>query len=455
MNDLQAPWYGDKEPGDEDVEAFRSFLVQYDGDRFASTDNASEIIPLHTEKIRGVVYIPPLSAIQQEKIGVVDLYCKRVFVTKDYSDIVPQEFGFIKGVVDCFDFQLNMARNNVLRDSYHYRSTREFIGTQIMKHLCQLAEKSRRKSEKDGTGSAASSPERFRLRLQSLMALSQFHLLVKNALVQMRDEREYRYEDRYLTDLEDFIPFQSSQYAYTTIPKYLARKKGPDRNILFLRPQEDFAVHRAISQQEGREFILLQHPVEEEYLKRYSQVSGVSLTSAVDDLKGTFPELPVTGGWEDIVKFYQERLTHHDFSLSVILSEFKPESVPGRILTDKDSEGMKRLKEMIKEIEKNQVLPKDDPLYLELAKLEQKSPHILFLNKHNPTLSRIAEMQQKGLNVDLDNILHAMFHDIAVAGGRPVFEDHLAEHQAKVYTEALDAVGTKIRARCWRPRTVI
>jgi HSP90 family molecular chaperone len=446
LNDLQAPWYKEGKPREEDIENYRSFLAQYD-ERFSSAIAALEIIPLHRDNIRGVIYVPPIATIPHERVGTVDLYCKRVFVAKDRSEIVPEGFGFIKGIVDCTEFQLNAARDDVLRDNYIFTSVSEFIGTQLLEHLRSLVKRAvKRLEQRDGNGTLDEA-QHFNIRLQTF--LDQYYLFIENALVQKRSKDQFYFGDFYLTDFEDFMPFQSSTHPSTTIPQYLARRKaiGRHNEIIVQRHDEDFATRRSISEHEGLEFILVRNQVEETYLKRYCQIIGVNCLSADEMLKDVFPVLEVSEGWEPIIRFYKEGLNHPEFSLSVYLSEFEPPSVAGRLLADKDSEGVRRLQEMVKEMEKNQVLDKDDPLYKELERVTQKSPHFLYINKRNPVLQRLAHMLEIGGNVDYEIILHSMFHDIAIATGRLVLESHLTEYQTRVYGEILAAVEAKSEVR--------
>jgi len=430
LNTLEAPWYGDKQLGDSDQEELRSFLAKYD-ERFTSALNAVEVLPIQTNDIRGVIYIPAFSAIEREKLGTIDLYCKRVFVAKDHSEIVPDEFPFIKGVLDCALFHLNAARDDVLRDDV-YAYVTDFLGKRILDHLCQLAKTA------TPEGSAAGKPDRIRMRLQTLM--DQYHMVVKRALGK-KSARAFLFDDHYLLALQDFVPFQGSKYALTTLPQYLVRMKalGRENEILTLHPDEDLSAHRLISEHENLEFIVVRHAIEEDYLVRYAGVVGARCLSAADVFR-EHTKLPAIDGWEHIVRYYQDRLSHPEFTLTVSLSEFQPDNVPGRLLADKNSEGQQRLQDLIKELESGEV-DKSDPLYLELARLRQKRPHFLYLNKRHPVLARLADLYRQGIDAEADLILHSMFHDMALSAGHPIHEGHIAEYQTKAYGKILEAVS--------------
>ncbi len=438
LNFLQAPWYSDTPPTEEDIDRYRDFLVELNPS-FASATAAVEIIPLHSENIRGVVYIPAFATFKNDIVGTMDLYCKRVFVTHGDIGILPEGFHFLKGVVDCSDFRLNLARDHVQSDSHDYRRVGEYIAIQVLEHLRRLAQKTTQMTEIGGTGKA----ESYRMRIQAVM--DQFYLFIENALLKTNDKGMYLYDEGYLIDFQNFMPFQSSIIVSTTIPEYLNRIKaaGRDMEVLILHPNEDYTANRAISEVEKREFILVRSPIEEDYLKRYCQTIGVTCKEAADLLLESLPRLEIPEGWDKIIRYYQEQLNHPEYSLSVYLSEFHPESMPGRLLADKDSEGLKRLQEIIVEMEKNQIIEKNDSLYKELERMKLKRAHLLYINHRNLVLERLASLLARGADINLDLILHPMFHDILIAAGHPTLESHQSECQAMVYGELLSALEAR------------
>ena len=449
LNDLQAPWYSNEERPDE--EKCRDFLIKY-SDQFASAENATEIIPLYREDIRGVVYFPFSTEFKHETVGAVDLYCRRVFVKKDQTDIVPREFDIIKGVVDCFNFKLSLSRDDVQQDNIIYIGVKEFIGIQIIEHICTLAKQINAMTKNENFTTKASSAELFLIRLQTIM--DQYHYIIKNALIQKKNQTEFRYADHFLTDLDNFMPFQSCFEPVTTIPEYIKRAMaiGKDNEILFLYLDENIKAHQAISEQEKLEFIVIRYPLEEEYIRRYCQISNLKCISAIDVFtEKSFPKLQDTStGWRQIINYFQDQLNHPEFSLSVYLSEFQPKFIPGRMLIDRNSEGFEELQKMLSDLQKMIKIyeekygdDKENPLYKELEKMKRKRPYSLYLNKDNPILVFLAKMIVEGFDIDLDIILHAMFHEIAVAAGHQVPDTHSSEYQMKVYNEVLEGISAK------------
>ena len=435
LNDLQAPWYQDKSPGEKDLDGYRSFLEKY-GDRFSSAGNATEIIPLHSGDVRGVLYVPPASAYDYETIGLVDLYCKRVFVTRDHNGLVPKGFRFVMGIVDGYRFRLSASRDDVQRDNHEYAAIQEFIGIRILDHFVELGKTALtpEKGEED-----TKKAEVARMRLQTFF--DRFHFDLKHALTVNRVDGSYALDDKYLRGLERHMPFRSSTGLMVTVPEYLdaQAKAGLKREILYVRSPEEYNTLRVIAENRRTDFIWTQHEVELKYLQRYGQTIGLSCVPAQDRLQDAFPKLPGDSGWEKILRYYQDQLNHPEFTISAILSEFDPEAVAGRLVPAPKSEGHLKLEHMVREMEQAAVISKSDSLYRELDRVRQKQPHLLYINSRNPVLKRLAQILYEGGTVPLDQLLHPLFHDIIAAAGLKISEEHLTEYQVKVYDAALES----------------
>lgn len=448
LNELQAPWYVDRPFTDEDTESVRKYLVEY-SPRFASAESAYEIIQIYANDVRGVIYFPSHVDFQSEWSGGMDLYCRRVFVKKDDLDILPEEFRFARGVIDSSQFPIYLARDAVFRDDLGYHAVRELIGTQIMEHFRKLANAAAHPASLTGRASAENKSEIASIRLQT--ALEQYHILFKHILVQKTASgRQYRFEDKFLTDFENFMPFQSSERASTSIPDYLTRMQavGYERKLLILRPTDDYPTHRAIAQAEKREFIFVRIPVEEDYLLRYAQITDIQILSAAKELRPRLESRPVDiskhEGWQLILKFFQDRLDQQEMSLTASLNEFDPPSVAGRLLMDEDSEGMRRLKELFEAMKADPTIDKDDPMVIALDRLKQKIPYSLYINTRNPVLERLANLLQRRIDVDMDAILHNIFNDIAMASGHALLDSNVTEYHNKAYIELLAGVEARV-----------
>ena len=72
-----------------------------------------------TTEYTALLYIPsqaPFDLFHPERKHGVQLYCKRVFIMEDCQDLLPEYFGFVRGVADAPDLNLNVSREILQHD---------------------------------------------------------------------------------------------------------------------------------------------------------------------------------------------------------------------------------------------------------------------------------------------------------------------------------------------------
>lgn len=72
-----------------------------------------------TTEYHALLYVPskaPMDMYYSEKKTGIHLYCKRVFIMDDCTELMPEYLGFIKGVVDASDLNLNVSREILQQD---------------------------------------------------------------------------------------------------------------------------------------------------------------------------------------------------------------------------------------------------------------------------------------------------------------------------------------------------
>ena len=116
LNSMQAIWSRNKsDVTDKEYEDFY---------RHISHDWSSPLERLHlkfegTTEYNALLYIPskaPFDLFRPERKHGIDLYCKRVFIMDNCSELMPEYFSFIKGVVDAPDLSLNISREILQQD---------------------------------------------------------------------------------------------------------------------------------------------------------------------------------------------------------------------------------------------------------------------------------------------------------------------------------------------------
>lgn len=110
LNSMKAIWARDKdEVTDEEHEEFYKHL---------SHDWNPPLDRLHmkfegTTEYTALLYIPskaPFDMFYKDRKNGMHLYCKRVFIMDDCKELIPEYLGFIHGVVDAPDLNLNVSR---------------------------------------------------------------------------------------------------------------------------------------------------------------------------------------------------------------------------------------------------------------------------------------------------------------------------------------------------------
>ncbi len=116
LNSMKAIWTRDKKDvSDEEYEEFYKHL---------SHDWNPPLARLHiklegTTEYHALLYIPskaPFDLLRPDNPHGVHLYCKRVFIMDNCKALLPEYLGFVKGIVDAPDLNLNVSRELLQHD---------------------------------------------------------------------------------------------------------------------------------------------------------------------------------------------------------------------------------------------------------------------------------------------------------------------------------------------------
>ena len=90
-----------------------------------------------TQEFSALLYLPsavPFDYNQRDMKYGPSLYVKRVFITDNCEDLVPQYLRFIKGVVDSNDLPLNVSRELIQKDR-NINLIRKAVVSKVLRHL--------------------------------------------------------------------------------------------------------------------------------------------------------------------------------------------------------------------------------------------------------------------------------------------------------------------------------
>lgn len=204
LNSLIPIWKKDKSKiTDEEYNTFYS-------DKFF--DYEEPIAHIHTKaegtiEYTSLVYIPshaPFDYYTKEYEKGLQLYSNGVLITDKCSDLLPDYFSFVKGVVDSPDLSLNISRET-LQQNRILKTIANSIESKIKKELENMRDEDRAKYEKFYTA---------------------FGMQIKYAVY-----NNYGIDKDKVKDLVMFI--SSNDKKYTTLKEYVSRMKEDQKDIFY------------------------------------------------------------------------------------------------------------------------------------------------------------------------------------------------------------------------------
>jgi len=139
VNSMKAIWARNKsDVTDEEYEEFYKHL---------SHDWNAPLEKVHLKfegatEYSALLYIPskaPFDLFQPERKHGVQLYCKRVFIMDDCEALLPEYLGFVKGVVDAPDLNLNISRE-ILQQDLLVRNIRRNLVKKLLELFARMPE---------------------------------------------------------------------------------------------------------------------------------------------------------------------------------------------------------------------------------------------------------------------------------------------------------------------------
>jgi len=134
LNSMKAIWAKAKdEVTPEEHEEFYKHISH-------NWDKPMEIIHKRFEGVTEydvLMYLPakaPMDIFRPERKNGMQLYCKRVFIMDDCKELLPEYLGFVQGVVDAPDLNLNVSRE-ILQEDRLVRNIRKNLVKQIFSLL--------------------------------------------------------------------------------------------------------------------------------------------------------------------------------------------------------------------------------------------------------------------------------------------------------------------------------
>ncbi|EHJ47819.1 Heat shock protein Hsp90 [Solidesulfovibrio carbinoliphilus subsp. oakridgensis] len=257
----------------EQYKEFYQFLT-YDTDEPLATIHVSVDAPV---QFTALLFIPKKGlgpmAFREALHHGLDLYVRRVLISKETKELIPEYLGFVRGVVDTEDLPLNLSRET-LQENIVLRKIQSVLVKQVLDKLKNLA--------KENPDAYA---EFFKEHGQALKL----------------GYGDYANREAFA----DLMRFDSSAIdpdaGFTSLAAYVERAKEGQKSIYYLsgpsRAALDLNPHLEIFRSKGLEVLYLHEPVDEFIMDTIGTYKELQLKSAeladaseLDAFEGTAPK---------------------------------------------------------------------------------------------------------------------------------------------------------------------
>ncbi len=304
LNSMKAIWTRNKSEVTE--EEYTEFY------KHISHDWEAPLAHLHirfegTTEYQALLYIPshlPLDFTLRERRHGIHLYSKRVFIMDDCRELMPEYLGFVHGVVDAPDLNLNISREILQHDSL-VRNIRK----NLLKRIFDLLENME--------------PEKYE------QFFSEFGAILKIGVPTDHENRER---------IAKLLRYRTtkSEGKFVSLKHYVERMQ-PDQDEIYYITGDNFAAlanspHLERLKEKDLEVVLMTDPIDEWVVQHLGLFEDKKFTSAEKgDLGLDKPDDKKTGEFGDFFAFLKDELkdlvkevkpsTHLKDSLSCLSGE--------------------------------------------------------------------------------------------------------------------------------------
>ena len=252
LNSMKAIWA--KSKGDVTDEEYDEFYRHISHDWNAPLDKIHMKFEGTTE-YDALLFVPskaPMDMYYSEKKTGIHLYSKRVFIMDDCTELMPEYLGFIKGVVDAPDLNLNVSRE-ILQQDRLVRNIRKNLVKKVFELLTKM--------EKETYDSF----------------FDEFGAAIKSGIPMDHDNRE---------KIAKLIRYKTtkSDGAYVSLEGYVSNMKEDQEFIYYITGENLAALagspHLEALKVKDYEVLLMSDPVDEWVVQSLPEFDGKKMKSA-------------------------------------------------------------------------------------------------------------------------------------------------------------------------------
>jgi molecular chaperone HtpG len=208
-----------------------------------------------TQEFSSLLYIPstvPFDYNQRDMKFGLNLYVKRVFITANCEELIPQYLRFMKGIVDSNDLPLNISRELIQKDRQINLISKAVV-SKVLRQLKTMKEKNNETylkfwdkfgaTLKEGVASDHSNKE-------AIIDLLLFKSTNSDKLTTLKD-----YVSRMQKSQKDIYYISGESFDHISVSPYLEKLKKKNLEVLFLTDPVDEWVVSSIPEYEKKKLV--------------------------------------------------------------------------------------------------------------------------------------------------------------------------------------------------------
>ncbi|KAF2071795.1 hypothetical protein CYY_006902 [Polysphondylium violaceum] len=317
INDSQPIWM--KQPKDLEVQEYYEFFKTLTG----ATEEPlcyAHFAAQGDVEFKSLLYIPPEPPANMFDLDAMTshlkLYVRRVFITDNLKDLVPNWLRFLQGIIDCEDLPLNVSREMLQKNKIL-----ELIKKKIIRKFISMVEDIATPKSNDEIADEQEEQEEEQEEkvpdhptIEYMNFFKKFGTNLKIGLIEDSSSKKR---------LTKLVMFPSNKAEYTTFDQYIKRMKEGQDQIYFIAGKSKDSVETSplIEQaiKRGYEVLYMVDPIDEYVVPQLTK----------------YEKYPLTNLAREGVKFPDEKEEDVE-STKQVTQEFKPlTDYLGKVLADK------------------------------------------------------------------------------------------------------------------------
>lgn len=195
--------------------------------------------------IKGILYFPKNQNLLEQK-NHIDLYCNRVFVSNDCSELFPPYLSMLHGHIDCPEIPLNVSRSFIQREAVVVKVF-NYIISKLGKKIKELHKNTEKYQE------LWSSLETF-VKIVS-MSNSKFYESVKDCILFPTAKGEFITLSKYIEKYKQNIATEEGQE-----PKYVTE-------IVYVTNKDLQSIYLAKFEQKNKDVLMMDHMIDMHFIQ--------------------------------------------------------------------------------------------------------------------------------------------------------------------------------------------